>query len=101
MNMQKMMKEMQKLQGKMGRAQAELEEKIFAADAGGGMVKIEMNGKSELQKITLDPEVVDPDDIEALEDLIAAAYANVKQQIDQESQERMGGLTAGLKIPGM
>ena len=101
MNMQKMMKNMQKLQGQMSRMQSELEEKVFEAEAGGGMVKISMNGKYDLQSIRLDPEVVDPDDIEALEDLIQAAFTNVKSQIDAESQEKMGGLTQGLKIPGM
>ncbi len=101
MNMQKMMKDMQKLQSQMARVQAELEEKIFEAEAGGGMVKITMNGKSEMQSIQLAPEVVDPDDIEALEDLIMAAYTNVKNQIDGESQSKLGGLTSGLKIPGM
>ena len=101
MNMQKMMKNMQKLQGQMTRMQSELEEKVFNAEAGGGMVKVQMNGKSELMSIRLDPEVVDPDDIEALEDLIHAAFANVKSQIDQESQDKMGGLTQGMKIPGL
>ncbi|MBF0430306.1 MAG: YbaB/EbfC family nucleoid-associated protein [Fibrobacteria bacterium] len=101
MNMQKMMKNMQKLQGKMTRVQAELEEKVFEANAGGGMVTIEMNGKYELQNIKLNPDAVDPDDVEALEDLILAAYHNVKSQIDAESQEKLGGLTQGMKLPGM
>jgi DNA-binding YbaB/EbfC family protein len=101
MNMQKMMKNVQKLQGQMSRVQAELETKEFEAEAGGGMVKIKMNGKYELQSIQLDPEAVDPDDVEALEDLIVAAYTSVKGQIDAESQEKMGGLTQGMKIPGL
>lgn len=101
MNMQKMMKNVQKLQGKMTRMQAELEEKVFDAEAGGGMVKVKMNGKYELLGVQLDPEVVDPDDVEALEDLILAALNNVKSLIDAESQEKMGGLTQGMKIPGL
>jgi len=101
MNMQKMMKDMQKLQGKMSRMQAELEEKSFEAEAGGGMVKISMSGKYEIKSIQLNKDVVDPDDIEALEDLLMAAYSNVKSQIDTESQAIMGGLQSGLKIPGM
>ena len=101
MNMQKMMKDMQKLQGKMTSMQSELEEKSFTAEAGGGMVKIEMSGKYDLISIRLNEEVVDPDDIEALEDLILAAYNNAKSQIDSESQAIMGGLKSGLKIPGM
>ncbi|MFC1584133.1 YbaB/EbfC family nucleoid-associated protein [Fibrobacterota bacterium] len=101
MNMQKMMKNVQKLQGQMNRMQSELEEKVFEAEAGGGMVNVKMNGKYDLRGIQIDPEVVDPDDVEALEDLILAAFSNVKTQIDTESQQKMGGLTQGLKIPGM
>ena len=101
MNMQKMMKDMQKLQGKMTHMQAELEAKIFEGNAGGGMVSIKMNGKYMLESIKLNPDVVDPKEVEALEDLIVAAYKNVKTQIDGESQSIMGGLTKGLKIPGM
>ncbi len=101
MNMQKMMKDMQKMQGKMTRMQAEMEDKVFEAEAGGGMVKVKMSGKGELQSIRLSADVVDPDDIEALEDLILAAVNNVKTQIDSESQEKMGSITGGMKIPGM
>ena len=101
MNIQKMMKQMQKVQGQMNKAQSELEGQTFIGEAGGGMVSIEMNGKSEIQKISLKPDVVDPDDIEALEDLILAAFNQVKQQIDSATNDKMGGLTAGMKIPGM
>jgi len=101
MNMQKMMKNVQKLQGEMTRLQAELEQKVFEAEAGGGMVKVKMNGKFDLQSVQIDPEVVDPDDVEALEDLILAAFNNVKTQINNESQQKMGGLTQGMKIPGL
>ncbi len=101
MNMQKMLKEMQKLQGKMSRVQEELEEKVYESEAGGGMVKITMNGKGEMQSIRLDPDVVDADDIEALEDLILAAFNNAKSQIDAESKDKLGGLTQGMKMPGM
>ena len=100
MNMQKMMKEMQKLQGKMTSMQGELEQKVFKAEAGGGMVTLEINGKYEMMGIRLKPEAVDPEDVEALEDLIQAAFNNAKAQIDSESQAIMGGLKSGLKIPG-
>jgi len=99
--MQKMMKDMQKLQGKMTQLQSELEQKTFSAEAGGGMVQLEMSGKYDLLSVRLNKEVVDPDDIEALEDLIVAAYNNAKTQVDTESQAIMGGLKSGLKIPGM
>jgi len=101
MNMQKMMKNVQKMQSKMSRMQAELEEKVFESEAGGGMVKIKMTGKGEMQEIRIDPEAVDPDDVEALEDLILAAFNNAKSQIDAETQQIMGGLTQGMNIPGL
>ena len=101
MNIQKMMKQMQKVQGQMNQVQGELEKKSFIGEAGGGLVKIEMNGKNEMQKISFSPDVIDPTDIEALEDLVMAAYNDVRQKIDAESQEKMGGLTAGMNIPGM
>lgn len=101
MNMQKMMKEMQKMQGKMAKVQSELEESIFEADAGGGMVKIGMNGKYQVQTIKLAKDVVDPTDIEALEDLLLVAFNSARDKVDAASQDKMGGLTKGLGIPGM
>ena len=101
MNIQKMMKDLQKVQGRMSQVQAELEASTFSAEAGGGAVKIAMNGKGEVQSIKLSKEAVDPDDIEALEDLLMAAFREAKAKIDQASQERMGGLTKGLGIPGL
>jgi len=101
MNIQKMMKEIQKVQGRMGQVQAELENTLFDAEAGGGAVKISMNGKGEVQKIQIAKEAVDPDDVEALEDLLMAAFREAKAKMDAASQEKMGGLTKGLGIPGM
>ena len=99
MNMQKMMKEMQKMQGRMARMQNELAETEFDAEAGGGMVKVVMTGKGDLKEIKLDPDAVDPDDVEALEDLIVAAFSAAKEKIDSKTQEQMGGLTGGMKLP--
>jgi len=101
MNMQKMMKNVQKMQGKMSRMQGELEEKVFESEAGGGMVKLKMTGKGDLQELRIDPEAVDPEDVEALEDLLLAAFNNAKSQIDTETQQIMGGLTQGMNIPGL
>jgi nucleoid-associated protein EbfC len=101
MNMQKMMKEMQKMQGKLAKVQSEMEDAIFTADVGGGSVKLSMNGKFEVQSIKLSKEAVDPDDVEALEDLLLAAFNAAKAKVDAASQEKMGGLTKGLGIPGM
>lgn len=101
MNMQKMMQELQKMQKKMSKIQGEMESTLFEAEAGGGVVKISINGKYEVQSIKLAKEAVDPDDVEALEDLLLAAFNAARAKVDEASQERMGGLTKGLGIPGM
>ncbi len=101
MNMQKMMKELQKMQTKMSRVQSEMENTVFEAEAGGGLVKIGMNGKFEVQSVKIAPEVVDPDDIEALEDLVLAAFNAAHQKVDAETQDKMGGLTKGMSLPGL
>jgi DNA-binding YbaB/EbfC family protein len=101
MNMQKMMQELQKMQKKMSKIQGEMETTLFEAEAGGGVVKISINGKYEVQSIKLAKEAVDPDDVEALEDLLLAAFNAARAKVDEASQERMGGLTKGLGIPGM
>ena len=101
MNMQKMMKELQKMQGKMANVQKEMERSLFEAEAGGGMVKIAINGKYEVQSVKLAKEAVDPDDVEALEDLLLAAFNAAKDKVEEASSERLGGLTKGLGIPGM
>lgn len=101
MNMQKMMKELQKMQGKMANVQKEMESTVFEADAGGGMVKIAMNGKYEVQSVKLSKDAVDPDDVEALEDLLLAAFNSAKAKVEEASSEKMGGLTKGMGIPGM
>lgn len=101
MNMQKMLKEMQKMQGKMMKAQESLEEQEFKAEAGGGMVKITINGKGMLTDLKLDEEAVDPDDVEALEDLLIAAFNQALADKEKATQDTMGGLTQGMNIPGM
>lgn len=101
MDMKKMMKELQKMQTKMAKVQTEMEGALFEADAGGGAVKVAMNGKYEVQTVKLDKDAVDPDDIEALEDLLLVAFNAAKAKVDNASQEKMGGLTKGLGIPGM
>lgn len=101
MNMQKMMKELQKMQSKMARVQSEMEEAVFEAEAGGGAVKVTINGKYEVQSVKLSKDVVDPDDVEALEDLLLVAFNAAKGKVEAASQEKMGGITKGLGIPGM
>jgi DNA-binding YbaB/EbfC family protein len=100
-NFNNLMKQAQKMQMEMEKAQKELEEKTFEGQAGGGAVKIELNGKKEMMSISIEPEVADPDDVEMLQDLILAAYNLALEKADEETQKKMGGITGGMKIPGM
>ena len=95
-NMNQMMQRMQKMQEEMTRAQAELEEKAYHVSAGGGNIEVEINGKKEVTSVTLKPEVVDPDDIEMLEDLIMAATNEAFRAMEADSQAQMSKLTGGL-----
>lgn len=99
-NMQKMLKEMQKMQGKLAQAQSDLKSQRFEAEAGGGMVKIALDGEGKLIDLKLDPRAVDPDDVEALEDLITAAFVSAHAKKEETTQATMGALTQGMKIPG-
>lgn len=103
-NMQQL-QQMQALQAQMEKAQAELEEKEVTATAGGGVVEATVSGKKELTKLVIKlvikPEVVDPDDVETLEDLVMAAVNEGLRQIDEISESTMGQFTGGLNIPGL
>lgn len=96
-----MMKQVQKMQEDMANLQADLEEREFTATAGGGIVEVTFNGKHELKKITIDPEAVDPEDIEMLEDFITIAVNEAIRNIDETSSREMGAITGGLNIPGL
>ena len=95
------MKQAQKMQEEMARIQTELEETEFTAAAGGGAVEITMNGKREVLKLEIKPEVVDPEDVEMLEDLVIAATNEVLKQIETKSTEEMEKATGGLSLPGL
>ena len=99
-NMNQMIRQAQKMQEDMAAFQAELEEKEFKASVGGGAVEITMNGKREVLGVNIKPEVVDPDDIEMLEDLIASAVNEVLSNIETESSEGMNKITGGIGLPG-
>ncbi|MDY0409979.1 YbaB/EbfC family nucleoid-associated protein [Virgibacillus soli] len=100
-NMGNMMKQMQKMQKKMMKAQDELFEMEFEASAGGGMVTVKANGKKEILDVEIKEEVVDPDDVEMLQDLILAATNDVLNQVDQKTNDTMGQFTKGLPGGGM
>ena len=98
-NMNNMIKQAQKMQQEMMRAQQELEEREIEATSGGGAVTVKISGKKELTDITISPEVVDPDDIDMLQDLIIAAVNEAMRKADEESSREMSKLTGGLNIP--
>ena len=99
-NMQNMMKQMQKMQRNMAQLQEELAKPPVEGTAGGGVVKVTVNGANQMLAIELAPEVVDPDDIEMLQDLIVAATNDAVTNAQKLSEERMGALTKGMKLPG-
>ncbi|MDH3890580.1 MAG: YbaB/EbfC family nucleoid-associated protein [candidate division Zixibacteria bacterium] len=96
-----MMKQVQQMQAKMEAIQAELEQTEVEGTAGGGMVKVVANGKQDIVSVTIDPEVVDPDDVEMLQDLILAAISQARTKAQELQTEKMASLTGGLNIPGM
>lgn len=101
MNMQKMLKDLQKMQSKMNKAQTELQSHSYEAEAGGGMVKVVLNGQGIMTSIKINPDAVDKDDVEALEDLIMAAINGAVKKKEEAAQSSMSELTQGLKIPGL
>ncbi len=101
MNMNKLMKQAQQMQAKMKKMQEEMAERTKEATAGGGVVKAVVNGKQELVDLKIDPDAVDPDDVEMLEDLILAAVNEGMREMQEEINNEMSKLTGGMNIPGM
>lgn len=100
-NMGNMMKQMQSMQKKMVKAQDKLHEMTFEASVGGGVVTVVANGKKEIINVQISKEVVDPEDVDMLQDLILAATNDVLNQIEEKTNETMGQFTKGMNIPGM
>lgn len=100
-NMNQMIKQAQKMQEDMANLQADLENREFTATAGGGMVEVTVDGKHLIKNIKINPEAVDPDDIEMLEDFITIAVNEAVEKATKTSEEEMGAITGGLNIPGM
>lgn len=96
-----MMRQLQQMQAQMESTQAEVEESTFSATVGGGMVSAEVNGKKELLSVKIDPQVVDPDDVEMLEDLITAAVGEALAKAGKAMEDKMGAITGGMNLPGM
>lgn len=99
--MGKMMKQAQKLQNQMTRLQDEMADKTIEASAGGGMVKVVANGKQQVLSIVIDKEVVDPEDVEMLQDLVLAAVNDALNRSQEMVSSEMGKLTGGMNIPGL
>ena len=101
MNQAAMMKQAQKMQQEMLRMQQEMESKTYTAAAGGGMVKATVNGKHEVVDLMINPEAVDPDDVEMLQDMVIAAVNEAMRTADAESANNMSRLTGGLNLGGL
>ncbi len=98
-NMNNMIRQAQKMQQDMMKAQEELENKSYEASAGGGVVSAVVSGKKELASVTIDPEAVDPDDVEMLQDLIVAAVNEALRKANEDAASQMSKLTGGLGLP--
>lgn len=102
--MGKMMKQVQQMQTEMAKAQEQLADELVEASAGGGMVKVKVSGAMELREVTIDPEAVDPEDVEVLQDMVLAAVNEGMRSAQERAQAKMGGITGGLGdlgLPGM
>jgi nucleoid-associated protein EbfC len=98
-NLAGLMKQAQQMQSKMQEMQTKLEAMELTGEAGAGLVKITLNGKGEMRKITIDPKVIDPADAEMLEDLIAAAHRDAKGKIESATAAEMQTVTGGMQLP--
>lgn len=100
-NMQKMMKQAQQLQRKMLEAQEALVDERVEGSSGGGMVKVVADGQQNVLGVAINPDAVDPEDVEMLEDLVLAAVSDALKKSRDLAEEKMGAFTKGMKIPGM
>ena len=101
MNMQQMMHQAQKMQKELQKAQAEAAELTFEATAGGGMVTATAKGDMTITAISIDPDAVDPDDVEMLEDMVTAAVNEALRGVNELSSQRLNAVTGGMNIPGL
>ena len=101
MNMQEMMKQARKMQGQLAQAQESMKDVTIDASAGGGMVKATVNGDLELVSIQIDPDALDPEDVDLLQDMIVAAVNEAIRGVSEVASKQMSSITGGLNIPGM
>ncbi|MCD8095484.1 MAG: YbaB/EbfC family nucleoid-associated protein [Ruminococcus sp.] len=100
-NMNQMLKQAQQMQNKITALQEDLEQREFSASVGGGAVDITINGKREVLSLSIKPEVVDPDDVEMLQDLVMSAFNEAVHNLDEVSDAEMSELTGGVSFPGL
>ncbi len=100
-NMNSMIKQAQKTQAKIMELQEDIENREFSTTVGGGAVEVVMSGRKEIKKLTIKPEVVDPEDIEMLQDLIISAFNDTVKQIEETTENEMGAITGGVSLPGL
>ncbi len=100
-NMNGMIKQAQKMQSQITELQEEIEKREFTATTGGGMVTVKMNGAKEVLSLEIKPEVVDPNDVEMLEDLVISAFNECVKNISSTSEEEIGAITGGISFPGL
>ena len=105
-NLNQLLKQAQQMQAEMAKAQEQLKEEVVEASAGGGMVKVAMTGDMQLREIKIDPDAIDPEDAEMLQDMVAAAVNEALRSAQELAANRMGGITGGLGggmpgLPGM
>lgn len=101
MNMQQMMKQARKMQGQLAAAQETIAQSTVDASAGGGMVKVTVSGDMQVTSLKIDPEAIDPEDVEMLEDMVMAAVNEALRGVGELANRQMGAVTGGLNIPGM
>lgn len=100
-NINKMMKQLQQAQVEMAAAQEQLKTEIVEASAGGGMVQVKVSGDLQLTEVSIDPEALDPEDVEMLQDMVLAATNEALRNSQQLAEQRLGGIAGGLGLPGM
>ena len=100
-NMQAMIRQAQKMQEDMAAKQAELDEREYDISAGGGVVNVKINGKREILAIDLEPEIVDPDDIETLSDILVAAVNEAIKRVDDTNNAELNKITGPMNLPGL
>ena len=101
MNMQQIMKQAQKMQKQLESMQDDLRNQEFSSSTGGGMVKVTATGDMRITSLEIDPQAVDPEDVEILQDMIIAAVNDVLDTVNEAANKQMGGIAGGLGIPGL